>query len=72
MDGSGGEIASAHVVERFDTDMDLTLRLRRPTGDGGCWFSSWQGFPDREPVGRSEAFVALADKPNVGRRRVSA
>jgi len=72
LDGSGGEIASAHVVERFGTDVDLTLHSGRPTGGGGCWFGSWLGFPDQGPVGRPVVRFILADKPDVGRWRVSA
>lgn len=72
LDGRGGEIASAHVVECFDTEMDLTLRFSRPIGGGGYRGCSLLGFPDQEPVDRSQVSFALADPPDVGPRRASA
>jgi hypothetical protein len=72
LDGRGGEIASAHVVECFETETDLTLHLGRPIGGGGYRVCSSLGFSDQEPVDRSEVSFTLADQPDVGSRRVSA
>ena len=54
VDDQGTEVASSRVVENAETELGLTLHLRRRNPVGTCTVRLSLGYSEREPVDRTE------------------